>query len=222
MSRRPSTLISVMHCQPDRRLVRRRPLDPVLHVRRDVHEIAGLHLRPSVLLPRSGASPRPSTPLPTRADPGRTRSLPAMRGRGRRSARCGRGRRSSRIVKSSSGNCLGMSARRLVSVGMAWLRGRPTLLILAPLYDDPSLFFEEVAFGIQAGDYSLPAERTGFEPADQFPGHRFSKPALSTTQPPLRDRKSLYINYLCFFVLASFFCQFSRVTPDLTPFLATG
>jgi hypothetical protein len=29
------------------------------------------------------------------------------------------------------------------------------------------------------------AERTGFEPADQFPGHRFSKPTLSTTQPPL-------------------------------------
>ena len=33
----------------------------------------------------------------------------------------------------------------------------------------------------------LEAERTGFEPADQFPGHRFSKPALSTTQPPLRE-----------------------------------
>lgn len=32
------------------------------------------------------------------------------------------------------------------------------------------------------------AERTGFEPADQFPGHRFSKPALSTTQPPLQSR----------------------------------
>ncbi len=32
-----------------------------------------------------------------------------------------------------------------------------------------------------------PAERTGFEPADQFPGHGFSKPALSTTQPPLRS-----------------------------------
>jgi len=31
------------------------------------------------------------------------------------------------------------------------------------------------------------AERTGFEPADQFPGHRFSKPALSTTQPPLQN-----------------------------------
>ena len=31
----------------------------------------------------------------------------------------------------------------------------------------------------------MPAERTGFEPADQFPGHRFSKPTLSTTQPPL-------------------------------------
>ena len=30
------------------------------------------------------------------------------------------------------------------------------------------------------------AERTGFEPADQLPGHGFSKPALSTTQPPLR------------------------------------
>jgi hypothetical protein len=29
------------------------------------------------------------------------------------------------------------------------------------------------------------AERTGFEPADQLPGHGFSKPALSTTQPPL-------------------------------------
>ena len=29
-------------------------------------------------------------------------------------------------------------------------------------------------------------ERTGFEPADQLPGHGFSKPALSTTQPPLR------------------------------------
>ena len=31
------------------------------------------------------------------------------------------------------------------------------------------------------------AERTGFEPADQLPGHGFSKPALSTTQPPLRS-----------------------------------
>ena len=30
------------------------------------------------------------------------------------------------------------------------------------------------------------AERTGFEPAVQLPGHGFSKPALSTTQPPLR------------------------------------
>ena len=34
------------------------------------------------------------------------------------------------------------------------------------------------------------AERTGFEPADQFPGHRFSKPALSTTQPPLQATSS--------------------------------
>ena len=34
---------------------------------------------------------------------------------------------------------------------------------------------------------SFDAERTGFEPADRFPGHRFSKPALSTTQPPLRS-----------------------------------
>jgi hypothetical protein len=32
---------------------------------------------------------------------------------------------------------------------------------------------------------SLGTERTGFEPADQFPSHRFSKPTLSTTQPPL-------------------------------------
>src|SRR5947207_14530010 len=30
------------------------------------------------------------------------------------------------------------------------------------------------------------AERTGFEPADPLRGHGFSKPALSTAQPPLR------------------------------------
>jgi hypothetical protein len=37
---------------------------------------------------------------------------------------------------------------------------------------------------------SFATERTGFEPADQgIPGHRFSKPALSTTQPPLRSRE---------------------------------
>ena len=30
------------------------------------------------------------------------------------------------------------------------------------------------------------AEATGFEPADLLPGHRFSKPALSTTQPHLQ------------------------------------
>ena len=37
-----------------------------------------------------------------------------------------------------------------------------------------------------ASRVSFVAERTGFEPADQFPGHGFSKPALSTTQPPLQ------------------------------------
>ena len=37
-----------------------------------------------------------------------------------------------------------------------------------------------------ASHVSFLAERTGFEPADQLPGHGFSKPALSTTQPPLR------------------------------------
>ena len=37
-----------------------------------------------------------------------------------------------------------------------------------------------------ASRISFTAERTGFEPADQLPGHGFSKPALSTTQPPLR------------------------------------
>ena len=36
-----------------------------------------------------------------------------------------------------------------------------------------------------ASRVSFRAERTGFEPADRLPGHRFSKPALSTTQPPL-------------------------------------
>ncbi len=51
----------------------------------------------------------------------------------------------------------------------------------------------EKTFGSQTlGDQALAsrvsfaAERTGFEPADQLPGHGFSKPALSTTQPPLR------------------------------------
>ncbi len=29
------------------------------------------------------------------------------------------------------------------------------------------------------------AEREGFEPSEQFPVHRFSKPALSATQPSL-------------------------------------
>ncbi len=44
------------------------------------------------------------------------------------------------------------------------------------------------------------AERTGFEPADQFPGHRFSKPALSTTQPPLhRPRKMRLVGSLALF-----------------------
>jgi hypothetical protein len=34
-------------------------------------------------------------------------------------------------------------------------------------------------------------ERTGFEPADRgIPGHRFSKPALSTTQPPLQSGRA--------------------------------
>ncbi len=37
-----------------------------------------------------------------------------------------------------------------------------------------------------ASRVSFGAERTGFEPADQLPGHGFSKPALSTTQPPLQ------------------------------------
>ncbi len=42
------------------------------------------------------------------------------------------------------------------------------------------------------------AERTGFEPADRgIPGHRFSKPALSTTQPPLRSHWSALIGAGC-------------------------
>ncbi len=34
------------------------------------------------------------------------------------------------------------------------------------------------------------AERTGFEPAGQFPTHRFSKPAPRTTQPPLQPPRN--------------------------------
>src|SRR5262249_45619560 len=40
----------------------------------------------------------------------------------------------------------------------------------------------DLAFGAETG-----AERTGFEPADPLRGHGFSKPALSTAQPPLRS-----------------------------------
>ena len=40
------------------------------------------------------------------------------------------------------------------------------------------------------------AERTGFEPADHLRGHGFSKPALSTTQPPLLREKLLCLS--CF------------------------
>jgi hypothetical protein len=43
-----------------------------------------------------------------------------------------------------------------------------------------------LVFQALASRGSFQTERTGFEPADQFPGHRFSKPALSTTQPPLQ------------------------------------
>ena len=42
---------------------------------------------------------------------------------------------------------------------------------------------------------SFDAERTGFEPADQLPGHRFSKPALSTTQPPLPVETFYYLSF---------------------------
>jgi hypothetical protein len=37
-----------------------------------------------------------------------------------------------------------------------------------------------------ASRVSFKADRTGFAPAVQLPGHGFSKPALSTTQPPLQ------------------------------------
>ncbi len=39
-----------------------------------------------------------------------------------------------------------------------------------------------------ASRVSFAAERTGFEPAEDLRPHGFSKPALSTTQPPLRHR----------------------------------
>jgi integrase len=42
------------------------------------------------------------------------------------------------------------------------------------------------------------AERTGFEPADQLPGHGFSKPAHSTTLPPLL-KPSIVTTYVVFF-----------------------
>ena len=42
-----------------------------------------------------------------------------------------------------------------------------------------------LASTVLASRVSLDAERTGFEPAEDLRPHGFSKPALSTTQPPL-------------------------------------
>ena len=51
-----------MHRQPDRRLVRRRPLNPVPFVRRDVDE-AGRHLQGSVLEPEPCSAHQDHDPL---------------------------------------------------------------------------------------------------------------------------------------------------------------
>ena len=42
-----------------------------------------------------------------------------------------------------------------------------------------------LASGVLTSRLSFQTERTGFEPAEDLRPHGFSKPALSTTQPPL-------------------------------------
>ena len=70
-------------------------------------------------------------------------------------------------------------------------------------------FVSPYAKGTYEGRLQSRAERTGFEPADQFPGHRFSKPALSTTQPPLQ---SIILQSFTSFLVRSF-------NPLLLPFV---
>ena len=41
------------------------------------------------------------------------------------------------------------------------------------------------------------AERVGFEPTVQLPVLRFSRPALSSTQPSLRTNHSMIFRFLC-------------------------
>ncbi len=51
-----SSCVSVVHGQPNCRLIRRRPINPVLLVVPDADEVAGLHLDGLVLETKSGRS----------------------------------------------------------------------------------------------------------------------------------------------------------------------
>ena len=42
-------------------------------------------------------------------------------------------------------------------------------------------------------DFNLMAERVGFEPTNELPRCWFSRPVLSTAQPPLRMNNALYL-----------------------------
>ncbi len=63
-------------------------------------------------------------------------------------------------------------------------------------FDEKNARHKALIFKNLCRAFSCLAERTGFEPAGQFPDHGFSKPALSTTQPPLRGGYCLteYLN----------------------------
>src|SRR5262249_17320347 len=87
---RPHRSVPVVHRQPDGRLVRRRPLDPVPPAGGDGQGVAGAHLD-RLPVPPQPQPPRPAPPCPPPpprlAAAGRTRPPAASCGRATRSAR---------------------------------------------------------------------------------------------------------------------------------------
>src|SRR5262249_31194252 len=58
---------------------------------------------------------------------------------------------------------------------------------------NPSLFLQKYSRPTLHVVLVIFAEREGFEPSRPFPACRFSKPVLSTTQPPLRILLNTYL-----------------------------
>src|ERR1022692_41475 len=99
-----------MHRQPDRRLVRRRPLDPVPFVRRDVDEVAGLHLHDLVIEAEPCCAIQHHDPFVPILNP-EGDAWPWETIRSMRTLEA-----SSSVVTISSGKCLGRSVKRFALV----------------------------------------------------------------------------------------------------------